>query len=163
MKKKYKLKYISDFDNPDGQNEASIYTIHEVDMSSDNDEFSIFLSKYAKKYRKQVKWATLRLKRMVKLRGIQMDQFVNESADGSEPVYKLTETGRLRLYFVISDNLTIIFGGGGEKFVRTWQQDPILRNVLYGLCDLIKQIDKLGDRITKSNCQDYHFEIDLEV
>lgn len=162
MKKKYYLKYLSDYDIPSGFNQTNLFTIKAAEQKGDEDEFSKIISKYEKKYKKQISWALLRLGTMIKKRGIQLDQFINESEDGNLPVYKLTETGSLRLYFIISDDITIIFGGGGEKFVKRWQDDPVLSKILYALCDLIKEVDRHETIVTKENCEELIFEIELE-
>jgi hypothetical protein len=160
VKKKYKLKYISDFDNQDKPNEANLYAIYQSDDGIDNDELSKLISVYSSEYHDVLEWALLRLERMVKKRGIQLDQFENESEGGDLPIYKLKQTGTLRLYFIVTDPVTLIFGGSSEKFVRRWQDDSKLKAIVKSLCEMINQLDEDEIKITKKNCESFEFYIE---
>lgn len=157
MKKIYGLKYVADFEISKPQY-TLIYSFKEKDDKYDL--LTKFTNKYEKKYSKQIKFALLRLKRMVNQRGLELDQFENESEDGNLPIYKLIQTGNLRLYFIVVNSITIIFGGGDEKFVKKWQDDPKLCKIIRSLEKIIKIIDSQGIKITKENAEDIFFELD---
>lgn len=157
MKVIYGLKYDEDLVLGEEEN-ALVYSL--IKDGEEHDLFTEVINKYEKRYSQQIKFALLRLKRMVNKRGIQLDEFENESEDGTLPIYKLNQTGKLRLYFIVVDQITIICGGGEEKLVVKWQDDPKLRKIVERLKKIIIEIDENDIKITKENFSRIFFEID---
>ncbi|MDR0865083.1 MAG: hypothetical protein LBO74_09165 [Candidatus Symbiothrix sp.] len=71
---------------------------------------------------------------------------------------------RLRLYCIRYGTQIIVLGGGGQKNVRTLQEDPKLKKENYFLRELSKQItEKIKNAEIKYSKNGLDFEEDFEI
>jgi hypothetical protein len=106
---------------------ASLYSI----IVGDDKEtlFDQFIRSNIDEHRKEIEQIFASLDAMGKRVGVQDIYFrkkkEGKAGDGVEAIYDYP-TAKLRLYCIRYGNLTLILGDGGEKNVRTWQDDPQL-------------------------------------
>jgi hypothetical protein len=60
-----------------------------------------------------------------------------KAGDGVEAIYDYP-TAKLRLYCIRYGNLTLVLGDGGEKNVRTWQEDTQLSKSAHEMMNISK-------------------------
>jgi hypothetical protein len=120
---KFKLVKLSRFSGK----KSSIYSIIVADEKETL--FDKFIRSNLSNNQKEIEQIFVTLDAMGKKVGSQDIYFrkkkEGKAGDGVEAIYDYP-SAKLRLYCIRYGSVTLILGDGGEKFVRTWQEDPQL-------------------------------------
>lgn len=118
---------------------AKIYSVF-VD-GSEEDEFSKFLKVFYPSHKQQIEHLAEKIKEIAGRFGIR-EIFFKDQGIGAVYRFKNLKDDKtdIRLYCIKWGSNLLILGGGGTKNVRTWQEDPVLSNIVKNLSTIDKFI-----------------------